>query len=500
MSKKLILAIAVVLVLALTVGSLAACNSKLSWKGIGGGDASADVVSQGKFVVKQGGYLYFINGYQGDNTDNTFGSAVQSAIMRAELNADGTVKEVLDSDGKVDTAATYKIVVPTNVYTSDKNVGFVIYGGYIYYATPNTEKNSSGTASTTHLNIMRSKIDGSNPEVLVTLDSRTVEYKLYNGVLVYYDTTDTALVKIDLTLGSQKKNEKSITKIATDVVDVVFSYEDSYSSTTGETVADFIIYTKKRPSTESAFYYDVMAVKYDGSKETTLVTGTTYLPAGETDLAKNMASVFRIAFISNMIDGNDIVLYYTKAIYLNQTSTTRGLYYNKISLVNGTPTFNAANEKKLSEIGTNTTITPISYDMGVLMTVSSNVYLVKGYAEGSVDPNSYDSAKAVVGGALSPTVLYVDGGYLYYLYSNAFYKISYTDEAAIATKLIDTVSLGTSWITCDRVGDYIFYFDSNNNNYVVAYNCNIHETKDADGNATKAFTALGYAPATEEDE
>lgn len=496
MSKKIIISIAVVLTLILAVSLLAGCNAKLSWDGIGGGDATADVVSQGKFVVKQGNYLYFINGYQGNNTDNTFGAAVQGAIMRAELNADGTIKTVLDSEGEVDAEATYKIVVPVNVYTSDKNVGFAIYGEWIYYATPNTDKDSTGTASTTHLDFMRSKIDGSSPEKLLTIDSRTVEYKLYNGTLVYYNSTDATLIKFDLTLGSEKKIEKSETVIATEVVDVVFSYEETTTANQGEQMSDFIIYSKSRPTEESAFYYDIMAVKYDGSKTTTLVTGTTYLPAGSTtaDLITNTSKVFRLAFIASTLDEGDLVLYYTKAIYLNQTSTTRGLFYNKISLVNGTPTFSVANEKKLSESGTNTTITPLGYDEGVLLTVSSNVFLVKGYTDGTADPNSYDTTKAVVGASLAPTILFVEGSDLYYLSSNTIYKISVTDESAVATLLIASVAVSTTWITCDIVGDYIFFFDTDNNSYVTAYNRTINDTE-TDG----CFTKLGYAPATEED-
>ena len=65
MNKKTIAVIALVLVL--TIG-LVACNGK-TYKASGVADgnkyASSPVENNGSFVVKQGGYVYFVNAYVG---------------------------------------------------------------------------------------------------------------------------------------------------------------------------------------------------------------------------------------------------------------------------------------------------------------------------------------------------------------------------------------------------------------------------------------------------
>ena len=83
MKKKILSAIAATLILAVCIVCLVACNP-YKMDAIGGGDASAKVESNGGYVVKQGNYVYFINGYVGADADATWGAATKQGIVRAE--------------------------------------------------------------------------------------------------------------------------------------------------------------------------------------------------------------------------------------------------------------------------------------------------------------------------------------------------------------------------------------------------------------------------------
>jgi len=471
MSKKSAIIIAAVLALVLLVGALSACN-KLKWEGVGGGDPTAPVESQFGFVIKQGNYIYFINGYVGVNEDNTFGKQVKGGIMRMELDENGVPK-----------ADTSKLLVPMNVYTSDKNVGFAIYGKYIYYAAPNTEKDRAGNPSTKHLSIMRSDIDGGNPVRLLVLDNRDIEYKFYKDAIVYYDSTGKALYYADLSSGKADAAQSSLKKIAGNVADPVFSYEKNEKPA----IADYIVYTATRPAEEGEFYHELRAVKFDGTGSTLLADKSTYLPEGETDHTKFPGSVYQYTIVSSILDGDDLVIYYTKQIFENQTTATRGLFMNKITLENGMPSFKVATEKELSGTGTNTALTPLGYDEGALLAANSNIYLIVGYAPGGEDPNTYDSDSAVVGKSLSPTVLFVKDGYLYYLQSAVLYRIDIYNAEARAEKLSSAISLATSWITADIVGDGLYYFNSKDYTYTYRFDLTAE-----DGDEEGAFLMLGY--------
>lgn len=145
MKKKLFSAFAAILVLVISIATLVACNPYKN-TAIGGGDATAPVESNGGYIVKQGNYVYFVNGYVGADADATWGAATKQGIVRAEVKEDGTIDN-----------STSKLLVPKSVYNSSVNGGIAIFGEWIYYATPNVDKDKSGTASTTDTDFMRTK-------------------------------------------------------------------------------------------------------------------------------------------------------------------------------------------------------------------------------------------------------------------------------------------------------------------------------------------------------
>ena len=112
MKKKLFSAFAAILVLVISIATLVACNPYKN-TAIGGGDATAPVESNGGYIVKQGNYVYFVNGYVGADADATWGAATKQGIVRAEVKEDGTIDN-----------STSKLLVPKSVYNSSVS-GFI---------------------------------------------------------------------------------------------------------------------------------------------------------------------------------------------------------------------------------------------------------------------------------------------------------------------------------------------------------------------------------------
>lgn len=162
--------------------SLVACgDSTKSWKA-GSLTNGGAVVSNGGFVAETENYLYYINGIGTSTEDNAFGAPLKGALMAVD-KADLTKTEV---------------VVPKLFVATDYKSGFFIDGGYVYYGTPSTEKNSEGHVASGEMMFTRTKLDGSGTtEKFFALSSLSAEYRFVkngdNVCVVYYDSVDTAL-------------------------------------------------------------------------------------------------------------------------------------------------------------------------------------------------------------------------------------------------------------------------------------------------------------------
>ena len=118
MKKKLIGIVSLLALVVICATCLVACNT-YKWKSIGGGDPTAEVESNGGYAVKQGDYVYYLNGYEGTDAANEWGKPVKQTIVRSEIK-----------DGVIDLKTT-KIVVPKSIYNSSSNGGFSIFGEWI---------------------------------------------------------------------------------------------------------------------------------------------------------------------------------------------------------------------------------------------------------------------------------------------------------------------------------------------------------------------------------
>lgn len=189
--RKIISAIAA---FALTAASLtmAGCSSVYTKDALGG-DISGTVASNGGFVVEKGDYVYFINGSESYTAENAYGKVEKGSLMRIK-------KSDLDAGDYTKT----DVVVPLLISSQNKKSGFYIYGDYVYFATPTSDKDLDGNVASDWIDFKRAKLDGSETmkDYFFRLETNSVEFryvevgeKVYcmyvdGGALYSYDVED----------------------------------------------------------------------------------------------------------------------------------------------------------------------------------------------------------------------------------------------------------------------------------------------------------------------
>ncbi len=266
--KKRIIPILVCLMLTLCF-SLAGCggDSFSKIKVTGKQDTDYTVYSNGGMAVQYGNYIYFINGYSGyDDTDgkqNTWPNVVKGGLYRAELcgSKDGSefviaqnpdayteglefvVNEGTDYEGNPTDVVNVQRIAPKRIGTTGyANGGIFIYDDWVYFASPNNEKNKSGTVQTTKTDFFRARLDGSDVQKIYTTaksgnDSNPYAFYKYNNAvyLVAQDGTDLVSVRV----GKKPGNKVTIAK---DVTSVLLPYSDTYYKGMNENTLNHFVY------------------------------------------------------------------------------------------------------------------------------------------------------------------------------------------------------------------------------------------------------------------
>ena len=359
MRKKVVLSLIVVALLVCVLCAAFACESYKAKPLSKVGDKNAVVESNGGLVVKQGGYLYFVNGYTGYLTEkgkqNWFGKVTKGAIVRVSYNEDGTLGD------------DYTVVVPKSIMADSENVGFSIFGEWIYYVSPSAEEDRSGSVQTDTLQFMRTKIDGTGTQLILNWDDKSVKYKYTANALVFFDSANSKLYSKDLTAKKFKKNKPG-DLIDEDVSAVHFVKNETYDPKAAGSVADYVLYTKK---SEDAYEYSNTLYISDarGSKDSkkTLIGADSY--AG---------GKYSISVLASSVTNEKLAIYYTKTSYVGTSSsgTVEGTYAYEFSDKNFA--FVAANEVCLSTEELSS-IKPISYAEGVVKTGSNSmIYYTDG--------------------------------------------------------------------------------------------------------------------------
>lgn len=174
-TKKLLSFVAAATMLASTLAITACGDYKLD-ETLTLPETSAKVDSNGGFAVEKDGYVYFINGAEDYTANNTYGDVVKGALMRIKKT------DLMTNPGAAE------MVVPTLVGSQNFETGIYIYGDYVYYATPTTDKNIQGVVENSWIDFKRAKLDGSKTMkgYYFRLSSNTANYRFVEVEGVVY--------------------------------------------------------------------------------------------------------------------------------------------------------------------------------------------------------------------------------------------------------------------------------------------------------------------------
>lgn len=147
----------------------------------------------GSFYAETKNYIYYINGVGTLTDDNEFGVPVKGALMCVEKSSIGNA------------SAKTEIVVPKIFVGNDTDAGIYLFGSdketYVYYATPNVNKDSSGKIANKEVTFMRTRLDSNESEELFSVGSLDTQYRMAekNGVvyIVYFDDANSQLKVFD---------------------------------------------------------------------------------------------------------------------------------------------------------------------------------------------------------------------------------------------------------------------------------------------------------------
>lgn len=414
---------------------LVGCQS-FKWNKITGGDPNAVVESNNGYAVKQGKYLYFINGKESAESiksvkDNYFGVAVKGAIMRAELNESG------------DIVGDPLIVVPKKVMSTYKNGGITIIGKWIYYASPTVKTDNKGQALADFQDLMRTQIDGQKTQTIATIKGLDTAYKFTPSGVLYHDSAESKLLCVPYT---DKKVQKEV-QVAEEVTSVAFP--NNTSSTTP--IGDYAFYTKNSEN-EKYMNGDMYVVNGDNSVNKKILSETSYTSTPGTD----SENTFTFSLKQASVVGDGIEIYYEKSVNRSGNPAVMGLFAYKFTSAEFA--FDKSKEVKFS-VRSEATIFPIGIEKGLIIVNSTGFYIAKDLK----NETSPEAPSVYKTGSISPLML--DGNYLYFVKGNNIDRIDISNKDANAMPIVHT-SIDTGWYSPEIINGKVYFINTNKYNYL----------------------------------
>lgn len=256
-------------VLVLMLISITMIFSGCGAKGFKNNPSASDlVIGNGGLVVQQGDYLYFANGK--DSYNNAAKDMTKGGLYRAKLDAQSFAS--LDENNYLTNAEK----------VSGKLVGYELGGiylfdGYVYFATPNMEKDKEGNLLRNYIDFYRVKLNGTGETRLYTSDGSMENgkwgmVKVDGNVYIVVYNGDSVV-----TIEASGKKAK-VTTIATGVSDVVFANNEEYNARDYVTTdfERYVWYTRSKNEDENAQGNIFARCKLGTNEEETLLNTDTY--------------------------------------------------------------------------------------------------------------------------------------------------------------------------------------------------------------------------------
>ncbi len=423
--KKILIKIFLCVLACCMLFSFTACD-EVKWNGTTMKNWG-DTISNDGFISETQNYIYYINGIGNSSKNNTFGVPVKGALMAVDKN-DFTKTE---------------IVVPELFVAEDYKSGLFISGNYVYYGTPNTDKDSSGSIANYEMVFKRTKLDGTNSETFFKVSSFSVEYRFVEqeGVvyLVYFDSSSNSLK-------CYNTSKKTSTVIAKKDEKAKKESLDAYTFVSGESVNDYaVIYTVTVYQNEDT----------SSSSRTTEVYNKVYgYKVGEGNELIKDGSEGNLTYTVKLVksgyvfysekDENETEINYVSEVSTFSQNSAEKIFYKDYAVDS---TFIVSDTKAYVVDADKKTISEFSF----------------------LEKNSL-TPKAIIEDT-SLSIINIQGDYIYYTSSDVLYRIKLGDEKAKAEQVSEG-TISSSWYkpVIKNVGgdSYVFYADisSYGNSYI----------------------------------
>lgn len=459
--KKLIISIIAVVAVITMLFSFTACND-YKWDAVGTKEGSDQVAeNNGTIAVKQGSYLYYINGSKTDSlaaaSDNKWGEAsVKGSIMKSKINEDGSL-------------TTLGVVVPKTFYSGYASAGLYIYGQWIYYTTRTIRTDNKGVPIE-GLEYLRTTIDGTKTQSIAIVESVSSNFIFTEKGLIYTNESNIYFVGYN-----DKKIEKEKTLVE-EYADIEISKENQ-----------LVFYTKANEN-QLIQSRTVSVILKDGSiKE--VIKNDSY-STNKDEYYTDLANQFSIDIIK--YDAKENVLYYTKTA--SNAEAKVGTYGCKLE---EDYSIKVENEKQFASSALST-VYPLGIEKGLLDTASTTIVIYKPMTTQEV------KSKEIV---LASTINLVkrDGAVFYYIQSQNLYKADLlnADATDINTNAyaekISTVTIGSQYGVPVFVGNYVYFENADETNYLYRMDVSSYSIG-SEIKYAKAYAVSGYKAYTYSDE
>ena len=410
MKKVFTKILSVAMVVCCLIG-LTACDTKLAKVGV----STLNVTSNGGPVAKQGNTVYFVNGFLAPNaTSNKFGEVGISSLYKVVLNNAGEMTK--KDDGSIDNMTQL-----VSSQTGFEKGSIFVFGDYVYYATPYSGKDKTGSVLYNYLSFYRIKNDGTDRTLICTTDTADA-----NMTYTYYVTGEDCLTLVLFEQTSGFLTSYTLTnKVTHNIIDEnVVSVAFSEANGIGSACDGLVFYTKSvDKDDENQKGNKVYKVKPNGTEKTLISSGLNV----------------------------DIVTICNGFLVYEEDGETR---------ISKCETELKKTDKVISYISYSTVKYLASNDcvsMIVLDETDKNNVKIK-YVDGSNPSNNYVLFEG------KATIIGTDSEYLYfYDSSNYIYKVKFTEEKNDSTNnptkiCIKAVAAQNGTMVPEVVGGYVYFF------------------------------------------
>lgn len=407
-----------ILVLCLVVcgGIFAGCGQKEIV--LEGGPAYEDnIYGNGGFVVTKGDYVYFTDAYiksssLGSKISNELGSVTETGLYRARM----TIETVDETDRPILT----DVQLMVSKVVGFENSGLYIFKDKIYFATPTTEKDKTGTRYDL-LTFYSCNLDGSNLQKFhqtTTFSSGKFSMTMIDGNVYLLIYTGSSIVRVS--------GNGDVLTIAENVTGAVIPSRET------------VVSNDENPKPSECFVYYTINKESDGPIDLGNILYKAEISTGKTTELLNKDRIK--VTVKNLNSGR---LFYVRNELIGLTSVY-GFYSNTLE-----ENFEAGETKQLSESSFD--VVPLGEyggnNLGIAY-INSNKSLIIRNIDSELAGENFDSSVT--------KILFSRDGYLYYVSSDIIYRKSLTNSEESRQKLSGALTIKSDYFDID--GDYLYFF------------------------------------------